>query len=188
MNKFKLSAMLLAPSIAGYEDEETKRDFYSLYGAIALGNNALAKELFTKYELNAPYESDNYEYFDTPLDYALDANLEGVYMYRRVDVNSILEDMTMQDCINFWDEHASDHYHRLTCIKPMEDEDWWNYLATKLGAWNLMHYVWNSGEHFNDKDMYFAYIEDDCRFFSFSTKQELIEQVGKDFFIDNLMN
>lgn len=99
-----------------------------------------------------------------------------------------LDTMTMQDCIDLWNERATDMYHQLSFIKPMDDENWWNHLAKELGAWDLMHFVWHSGEDFNDSDMYFGYIEDGCEFFSFSTKQELIERIGEDFFIDNLTN
>lgn len=99
-----------------------------------------------------------------------------------------LDEMTMLDCIELWNKRATDMYHQLSFIKLMEDEKWWNHLSSKLGAWDLMHYVWNSGEDFNDSDKYFGYIEDNCTFFSFSTKQELLEKIGEDFFLDNLLN
>lgn len=107
-------------------------------------------------------------------------------VYSDLSARETLQQMTMQDCIDLWNERATDMYNRLSYIKPMEEENWWNYLSSKLGAWDLMHFVWNSGENFNDSDKYFAYIEDGCEFFSFSTKQELIERIGEDFFIDNL--
>ena len=96
--------------------------------------------------------------------------------------------MTMTECIDLWNECATDQFHQLSFIKPMEDEGWWNHLAQKLGAWDLMHFVWHSAENFNDSDKYFGYIEDNCEFFSFSTKQELVERIGEDFFVDNLLN
>ena len=84
MNKtFKLSAMLTAPYLGGYEDRETMIDYYALYGAIEQGDDAIALPLFEKYTLMPPFESDHYEEFDTDKDYAMDADLDGVYLYRR---------------------------------------------------------------------------------------------------------
>lgn len=96
--------------------------------------------------------------------------------------------MSMQECIDFWNEYATDQFNQLVSIHPMEDESWWNHLARELGAWDLMHFVWDSRENFNDSDLYFLYIENNCRFFSFSTKQEFVEYMGNDFFLDTLAN
>lgn len=98
----------------------------------------------------------------------------------------VIKSMTLQECIDMWNE-STDQFHQLSKMQPMDDEKWWNHLAKELGAWDLMHFVWNSGEDFNDTDMYFVYIEDGCTFFSFSTKQELMELMG-DFFIDEITN
>lgn len=111
-------------------------------------------------------------------------------IYREVttDMNAVdkFANMTMQECIDLWNEYATDQFHQLVEIHPMEDENWWNHLAKELGAWDLMHFVWNSGEDFNDSDMYFAYLDDVCHFISFSTKQEFVEHIGEQFFIDTL--
>lgn len=98
-----------------------------------------------------------------------------------------LEQMSMEDCIKFWNERNGDHYHRFNEIRPMEDEDRWNELAGHLGAWNFFHYLANSGENFNDSDRFFGYIEDSCEFFSFSTKSELLSYITKDWFVEELM-
>lgn len=98
-----------------------------------------------------------------------------------------LEQMSMEDCIKFWNDRSGDHYHRFTEIRPMEDEDRWNELAGHLGAWNFFHYLANSGENFNDSDRFFGYIEDSCEFFSFSTKSELLSCITEDWFVEELM-
>lgn len=98
-----------------------------------------------------------------------------------------LEQMSMEDCIKFWNERNGDHYHRFTEIRPMEDEGRWNEIAGHLGAWDFFHYLTNSGEHFNDSDRFFGYIEDSCEFFSFSTKSELLSYITKDWFVEELM-
>lgn len=96
--------------------------------------------------------------------------------------------MSTQDCINYWNKSACDHYCRFWEIHEMGDENWWNQLSEHLGAWNLIQAVLSSGEQFNDSDMWFFYDEDYCHMVSFNTKQELIEQIGEDFFIENLTN
>jgi hypothetical protein len=98
-----------------------------------------------------------------------------------------LEQMSMEDCIKFWNDRSSDHYHRFNEIRPMEDEDRWNELAGHLGAWDFFHYLTNSGENFNDSDRFFGYIEDSCEFFSFSTKSELLSYITEDWFVEELM-
>lgn len=98
-----------------------------------------------------------------------------------------LEQMSMEDCIKFWNDRSGDHYHRFTEIRPMEDEDRWNEIAGHLGAWDFFHYLANSGENFNDSDRFFGYIEDSCEFFSFSTKSELLSYITEDWFVEELM-
>ena len=187
MNNFRLTHMLLPPCKEGYEDFETKMDYYALQEAINCNDDEFAKVVFSKYKLLPPFESDNYTYFNTDKDYVLDADVDGVYMYSRVqDAELILKSMTLQECIEMWNE-STDQFHQLSKMQPMENEEWWNHLAKELGAWNLIHFVWNSGEDFNDSDKYFVYIEDGCGFFSFSTKQELMGSM-KDFFIDEITN
>lgn len=95
--------------------------------------------------------------------------------------------MTMQDCINMWNDKAADHYCRHIAMHEMSDEKWWNMLSEGLGAWHLLRAVMLAGDDFNDSDMWFFYDEDALIVRSFSTKQELIEMIGKEFFIDQLM-
>lgn len=96
--------------------------------------------------------------------------------------------MTFEECREFWNEHACDHYCRLFEIHEMGDEEWWNHLASKLGGWNLANAVLNSFDNFNNSDMWFFYDDDNEYFVSFSTKQEMLDVIGEDFFIENLMN
>ena len=113
-----------------------------------------------------------------------------IYKEVTTDMNAVdkFHNLTMDECIDLWNKYATDQFHQLSEIRPMEDEKWWNRLANELGAWDFMHFVWNSGENFNDSDLFFAYNEDFCEFFSFSTKQELVERIGEQFFIDVLTN
>jgi hypothetical protein len=97
------------------------------------------------------------------------------------------EQMSMHDCINMWNNTAADHYSRELAINDMECEQWWNTLSEYLGAWDLIHVVINSGDNFNDSDKYFFFDKESNCMRSFSTKQELIQQIGENFFIDHLM-
>lgn len=99
-----------------------------------------------------------------------------------------LRAMSTHDCINYWNDNAVDHYCRLWRIYAMSDLVAWNGLARELGAWDLIQAVLNAGEHFNDSDMFFFYDVECNHIRSFNTKQELLEQVGEDFFIVSLTN
>lgn len=92
----------------------------------------------------------------------------------------------MQDCINLWNDKAVDHYCREMAINEMSCEQWWNTLSEYLGAWDLIHVVIQSGDNFNDSDMFFFFDKESGCMRSFSTKDEMIQQIGEDFFIDQL--
>lgn len=95
--------------------------------------------------------------------------------------------MSLTDCIDLWNEKACDHYCRFVAIHKMSEEEWWNALSKHIGAWDLIHVVIGSGEDFNDSDEYFFFDEGIWQMRSFSTKQEMIEVIGKNFFIDELV-
>lgn len=95
--------------------------------------------------------------------------------------------MTMQDCINMWNEATINEGCKFLSMHKMEDEQEWNNLSQFLGAWDLIHVVLHSGDEFNDSDLWFFYDDDLGIIRSFSTKQELIEKIGKGFFIDRIM-
>lgn len=95
--------------------------------------------------------------------------------------------MRLQDLIKMWNDNAVDHYCRYIEMHKMCDTDWWNRLANEMGAWDFAHVVMASIDTFNDSDMFFFYEEFDGQLISFSTEQELLELVGEDWFIDNLM-
>jgi hypothetical protein len=99
-----------------------------------------------------------------------------------------LNGMTLEDCIEMWNEYATDHYCRYIEMHPMSDEEWWDVLARELGTWNLTQAMLLAGEHFNTSDKYFFYEEFNGHLISFSTSQELLEEVGEDFFVELLMN
>lgn len=151
------------------------------------------KELGKRFINSIPYrnmvEVYNYSFLENQCKNLIHAIAREHCMGVITDASAVerLQQMTLQECIDLWNEYL-DQFHQLSYIKPMEDEDWWNHLAKELGAWDMMHFVQNSGADFNDADMHFAYIEDNCTFFSFSTKQELVEYTGEQFFIDILDN
>ena len=177
--------MLLAPCKEGYEDFETKLDYYALHEAINCNDDEFAKELFAKYALLPPFESDNYTYFNTDKDYVLDADADGVYMFTRVSATARIKQMTLQDCIEFWNDNAVDKYCSCIQIHKMSDLKWWDRLTSEIGGWDFAHVVLNSLDTFNDTDMYFAYVEDPARLVSFSTKQELMEMF-EEWFIETI--
>ena len=118
----------------------------------------------------------------------IDANAEMLYKHDYDYVRDRFNEMTLGQCIVMWNESACDHYCRLQKMYSMDDLVAWNALARELGGWDLVHAVLQSDGNFNDLDKYFFYDVDCGHMRSFSTKQELIEQIGDDFFIEHLSN
>lgn len=94
--------------------------------------------------------------------------------------------MSLQDCIKMWNDKTAG-YCRHAEIHAMDDDSWWNSLSAYLGAWHLIHVVTNSRSAFNDADDWFFYDTEDTCVCSFSTKDELIGKIGRNFFIDQIM-
>ena len=102
--------------------------------------------------------------------------------------NERFKGLSLEDCVKLWNNHAADPFNALCEMHPMHESEWWNKLASALGGWEFFHAILNSSDFFNDTDRYFFYnYENDC-FYSFSTKQELVEMMGDEFFVESLMN
>jgi hypothetical protein len=99
-----------------------------------------------------------------------------------------LKEMTFEECIKFCDSINCDHYERFVEIHRIDDKGWWDELAEEYGTWELINFVLSSGETFNDTDIYFFYNSEEDRIYSFSTKQELVELMTEDWFIEGLIN
>ena len=104
------------------------------------------------------------------------------------EAREILRGMSLKECMEMWNESAVDHYCRYMEMREIGDLDWWSDLARELGAWGLVDAVLSSGDRFNTSDKYFFFDQDEGYMISFSTKQELIEKIEEDFFIDTIMN
>jgi hypothetical protein len=98
-----------------------------------------------------------------------------------------LRRMTLDGCITLWNESIPDHYMRSFEIHEMHDEDWWDYLKGEMDGYWFMRYLLQS-QTFNITDRFFFYDSGINQFFSFSTKQEFLEEVGEDMFIEELIN
>lgn len=99
-----------------------------------------------------------------------------------------LRAMSFEMCIGMWNESACDHYMRAYEIHEMEEDSWWDWIQKEIGSgyW-YMRYLLQS-QSFNVTDRYFFYDSEISEFFSFSTKQEMLEIIGDDFFIEELIN
>jgi hypothetical protein len=80
MKMYRLIAMLLAPSDAGYNDAKTTAIYNTIDKCIELGDRDTAIGLL----LNFSVDSDNITRFDCNETYVLDADLDGVYLYKRL--------------------------------------------------------------------------------------------------------
>ena len=110
------------------------------------------------------------------------------YLNKIERANERFAKMSLSDCMEMWNRIACDHYCRFMEMREMGDLEWWNTLSNELGAWGLVQAVLSSGGLFNDSDKYFFFDQDNEQMISFSTKQELIEVMGNDFFIENMLN
>jgi hypothetical protein len=72
--------MLLAPSDAGYNDAKTTAIYNTIEKCMELGNREIAIDLLLKF----PVDSDNITRFDCTETYILDADLDGVYLYKKL--------------------------------------------------------------------------------------------------------
>ena len=80
MKMYRLIAMLLAPSESGYNDEKTVAIYNTIDAMIENGERDIAIGLL----LNFPVDSDNITRFDSNENYILDADLDGVYLYKKL--------------------------------------------------------------------------------------------------------
>lgn len=99
-----------------------------------------------------------------------------------------LSKMSLDECIKMWNESASDHYRKTYEIHDIDNEDWWNFIAKEIGAFWVARNLTESGDNFNFTDHLFFYDIEAGQFHSFSTKAEMIEILGDDFFIDELIS
>ena len=103
--------------------------------------------------------------------------------------NIIFDNMSLKDCIDMWNDSAVDHYYRSYAIHSTEDDEWWEWLFNEYSAFDLVTEIsYNSSDTFCIHDQYFFYDKETAKFYSFNTKRELIDILGEEFFIDNIVN
>lgn len=105
-----------------------------------------------------------------------------------MDARNILQGMTFEECIKMWNESAADHYMRAYEIHEIDNDKWWEWLVKDTGGFFFVRDLLSSGERFNLTDKFFFYDAEGSMFISFSTKQEFIEAVEEDFFINEIQN
>ena len=100
----------------------------------------------------------------------------------------ILKNMSFDECVDMWNNSAVDHYMRAYEVPEVEDEDWWQWLSGEMGAYNLARCILESKSSFCFSDTFFFCDTDLERFYSFNTKEEFIDIIKEDFFLDEIMN
>lgn len=105
-----------------------------------------------------------------------------------LEAKEILRGMSFEDCIRMWNKSAADHNMKIFEIREMDESWYWEWLVLEMGGFNFVADLLSSGETFNLTDKFFFYDSDGDKFISFSTKQEFIEAVEEDFFINEIMN
>lgn len=106
----------------------------------------------------------------------------------REQAKEILNGMSLDECIKMWNDGVNAHDEKISEIHEMEDTHWWDYIAERSGTYYLMWYLLhNSGDTFDRYDEYFLYNENNDTFYSFTTKDELLEYI-EEFFIEEITN
>ena len=108
----------------------------------------------------------------------------------REQAEIILDKMSLDECIKMWnDEGGADMYCRCMEIHEVDDDGWWEYLHKELGARHIAEKLVESraDEKFSHYDRYYLYNEDDCTFYSFDSKKDLMKILGE-WFIEELIN
>lgn len=100
-----------------------------------------------------------------------------------------LNGMSLEDCIEMWNESQMDACRKNETIHETEDDDWWAGLAEEYGAHYLVYDIAGSVKEktFCPYDDYFFYNGDDCRLYSFADKEEMMKIIGE-WFIEELIN
>ena len=117
---------------------------------------------------------------------AIDAETEILFSDNEDDyARHILDKMTLSDCITMWNESASDNQQKIWEIHAMDEESWWDYLASRLSGWDLVRSVKHSAE-FDTSDVWFFYDVDLGIQVSFTLKSDLLDYVGEEFFLNEI--
>ena len=106
----------------------------------------------------------------------------------KLEAKEIRQGMSLAECIAMWNESTQHYEDKVFEIHEMDDDNWWEYIAERTGAYCLMWYLLhNSEDSFCRYDEYFLYNENNNTFFSFTSKEEMLEDM-EEFFIDEIMN
>jgi hypothetical protein len=98
----------------------------------------------------------------------------------------LFKGMSLEQCIKMWNESLD--LYTAYGIHSIDDDYWWEWLSKHVGGFRLVSDLLSSGDRFNLTDMYFFYDEECDMFESFSTKQEFLDAVGEEFFINEIRN
>lgn len=110
-------------------------------------------------------------------------------MMTRQQAEIVLDGMSLDECIKMWNESGADHYCRIWEIHEVDEDGWWDYLSGELGAHHIAKTLWESRADgfFSHYDRFYFYDDNDCRLYSFDTKDGLMELLGL-WFIVELIN
>lgn len=106
----------------------------------------------------------------------------------REQAKEILNGMSLEDCIKMWNDSARNEFDFYRIIADMLDDTYWNILARRLGTINLIWDVLDSSmDTFNRLDGYVFYDDNECTFYSFDDKEEMLKYI-EEWFIEEIIN
>lgn len=97
--------------------------------------------------------------------------------------------MELPELIAYWNGMASDHYCRMNEIARKDDQEWFDRFLNEFKDECIDIMMDSIKEGFlKDEDDYIMYSECDRLLVTFSTKKELMDIIGFDWFVDSLIN
>ena len=93
--------------------------------------------------------------------------------------------MELAELIEMWNDHANEEREDLLQVREMDDISWWEFVKRELTMGDFIFYLCRSSEEhlFEYHDEYFFCDVEADRIYSFTTAEQFLEIVGKNFFI-----
>jgi hypothetical protein len=93
--------------------------------------------------------------------------------------------MELTELIEIWNDHAVEQREDLLQVRTMDDFMWWEHVKRELDMHNFIFFLCRSSEEhlFEYHDEYFFCDVEEDRIYSFTTAEQFLEIVSKNFFI-----
>lgn len=101
------------------------------------------------------------------------------------NAKEVLDRMTFEEVVKMLNSHIDNdnQISNYTKLHEIDDEGWWKELSDYYGTYYLINDLLSDRSDFEKQDDYFYYDDNTCAFYSFSSKEEIVDFIG----VDNLL-